>query len=80
MLLRTPHPSGHNNTSPIVTQELLPQKHKNPNNNIVDFIYTYGVNGNILSQQFAHRTETPDNIYTYDNLDRLIRIAYHNNS
>ena len=33
---------------------------------IADFNYSFDNNGNIISQEFAHRASSPDNIYTYD--------------
>ncbi|KPK74646.1 MAG: hypothetical protein AMJ79_13515, partial [Phycisphaerae bacterium SM23_30] len=45
---------------------------------ITDFNYTFDYNGNIASQEFAHRTASPDNDYTYDDLDRLTQVDYHN--
>jgi len=44
---------------------------------IVDFNYTFDDNGNITGQEFAHRTASPDNDYTYDDLDRLTDVTYH---
>ena len=33
-------------------------------------------NSNITDQSFDHRTGTPSNTYTYDDLDRLIQADY----
>jgi len=43
---------------------------------IADFVYTYDDNSNIISQAYDHRPTSIDNIYTYDNLDRLTRAEY----
>ncbi|MCK5174239.1 MAG: hypothetical protein KAR47_12675 [Planctomycetes bacterium] len=44
----------------------------------VNFAYSYDNNGNIVSKIFNHRTSDPANIYSYDDLDRVVRSDYHN--
>ncbi|MFC1783126.1 hypothetical protein ACFL02_06030 [Planctomycetota bacterium] len=44
---------------------------------IAKFEYSFDDNGNITAQEFAHRIASPDNDYTYDDLDRLTQVDYH---
>ena len=47
---------------------------------IVDFNYTFDDNGNITAIEFAHLGASPDNDYTYDTLDRVVDVDYHDDS
>jgi RHS repeat-associated protein len=49
--------------------------HRN-GSDLVKFTYTYDLNSNITGQSFDHRDASPDNIYTYDDLDRLVEADY----
>ncbi len=45
---------------------------------IVNFDYTYAADeNNIYRKTFDHRTNDPYNQYTYDDLDRLTAVTYH---
>ncbi|MBI9019352.1 MAG: hypothetical protein JEZ07_19035 [Phycisphaerae bacterium] len=45
-----------------------------------EFTYLYDKNSNITDKEFGHRSSDPDNIYIYDDLNRLTGTTYHDST